>query len=150
MENKLFEAKAALTALCGAFSVAFGWQGWLVLAWVACMAGDYISGSAAACKGGRWSSAAAREGLWHKTGMIFAVGVAALAEMVLTQSLANLPGVELPFTYPGGLFPLTLCWYILTELGSILENAHALGAPLPEFLKKVLEKCKIGIEPFEK
>ena len=33
-------------------------------------------------------------------------------------------------------------WYILTELGSITENAGELGAPIPKFLKQMIEVLK--------
>ena len=57
-ENILW-VKGTLAALCGAFTAAFGWLGWLVLAWAACMALDWVSGSAAAASKGQWSSGAA-------------------------------------------------------------------------------------------
>ena len=37
------------------------------------------------------------------------------------------------------LLPLLLAWYILTELGSILENAIALGAQAPGWLTAILQ-----------
>ena len=50
--NLLQCSKAAVAAACGAFTAVFGWLGWLVLAWGACMALDWASGSAAAaCRG---------------------------------------------------------------------------------------------------
>ena len=52
--------------------------------------------------------------------------------------LANLPGVELPFAYTVLLCPLVVIWYILTEAGSIIENAGALGAPVPGWLSKMI------------
>ena len=41
-----------MSAVVGALSALWGWMGWLVIGWVACMAIDYISGSAAAAKAG--------------------------------------------------------------------------------------------------
>ena len=44
MDNNVFLAvKAAIVAFAGAFSAAFGWLGWLIVAWVFCMVVDYIS-----------------------------------------------------------------------------------------------------------
>ena len=57
--------KAALSAFCAALTALWGWFGWLVLAWIACMAIDYMTGSAAALRAGNWSSQAARDGIWH-------------------------------------------------------------------------------------
>ena len=142
--NIFLIAKASIVGVFGAFGAAFGWLGWLVLAWVACMVVDYISGSSAAMKAGQWSSAKARGGIWHKAGMIVVVIVAAVADKVLAIVLANIPG--LPIDYTVLLLPMVLVWYILTELGSILENAAAMGAPVPEFLVNILAAAKEKVE----
>ena len=44
-DNIFLVVKAAVTAAMGAFGAAFGWLGWLVLAWVSCMALDYVTGT---------------------------------------------------------------------------------------------------------
>ena len=41
---------------------------------------------------------------------------------------------------------MVLVWYILTELGSVLENAAAMGAPVPEFLIRILANAKDTVE----
>lgn len=128
--------KAAVTALCMGFSVAFGWLGWLVLAWVICMALDWVTGSVAACKEGKWSSASAREGIFHKAGMMVVVITAAIADGVLGMVLVNMP--DLSAEYTSALLPVVLAWYIFTELGSIAENANTMGAQLPSVLVKAL------------
>lgn len=143
--NNIFLAvKAAIVGIFGAFGAAFGWLGWLVLAWVVCMVVDYISGSSAAMKAGQWSSAKARGGIWHKAGMIVVVIVAAVADKVLAIVLANIPG--LPVEYTVLLLPMVLVWYILTELGSILENAAAMGSDVPPFLIRILASAKDKVE----
>ena len=143
--NNIFLAvKAAIVGIFGAFGAAFGWLGWLVLAWIGCMVVDYISGSSAAMKAGQWSSAQARAGIWHKAGMIVVVIVAAVADKVLAIVLANIPGLSIDYTVL--LLPMVLVWYILTELGSILENAAAMGAPVPEFLIRILASAKEKVE----
>ena len=71
MENTTIKAFAA--ALIAAGTAIWGWMGWLVIAWLVCMVMDYLTGSLAAAKNGEWSSARAREGLWHKGGMLLVV-----------------------------------------------------------------------------
>ena len=132
MEEHINAWKAAFTAVLGGLTALWGWLGWLLLGWVALMALDYITGSLAACKEGRWSSKAAREGIWHKVGAIAAVLVACLLDAAIGQAAANLPGF--PIDYSVFLGPLVVVWYILTECGSIVENAGALGAPIPKWL----------------
>lgn len=51
--NLFVSGKAVVAAVCGAFTAAFGWLGWLVVAWAACMALDWVSGSAAAASRAR-------------------------------------------------------------------------------------------------
>ena len=143
-DNIFLAVKAVIVGVFGAFGAAFGWLGWLVVAWVASMAVDWLSGSSAAMQAGQWSSAKARSGIWHKAGMIVVVLVAALADRVLALVMSNIPGV--PIAYTTLLLPVVLVWYILTELGSILENAAAMGAPAPEFLVNILAAAKEKVE----
>ena len=143
-DNIFLAVKAAIVGIFGAFGAAFGWLGWLVLAWIGCMVVDYISGSSAAMKAGQWSSAQARAGIWHKAGMIVVVIVAAVADNVLSLVVASIPSISIEYTVL--LLPVVLVWYILTELGSILENAAAMGAPVPEFLIRILAAAKDKVE----
>ena len=121
--NVFLLVKAAVAALCGAFTAAFGWLGWLAAAWVLCMVLDWLSG-------------AARAGIWHKFGMILVVLATALTDAVLGMAVVNLPGLGLRFD--ALLLPVVLVWYIFTELGSVAENAAALGAPVPKVLLDAL------------
>ena len=138
--------KAAVAAVMAAMTALWGWFGWLVFAWVACMTIDYITGYSAAAKNGEWSSQIAREGLWHKAGCIFAVLVAGILDAVLGYILGNIKGLEIPFTYTVLVCPLVVTWYLLMELGSILENVGKMGAPLPEFLKKMIAVLKATVD----
>ena len=61
--------------------------------------------------------------------------VAAIADGIMAVICANLP---IGMDWPGLILPLVLAWYIITELGSILENAVKMGAPVPEWLIKLL------------
>lgn len=138
--------KAAIAAVCAALTTLWGWFGWVVFAWTVSMIIDYLTGSAAALRAGEWSSKAARDGIWHKVGSIVAVIVAALLDVVIGHLLANVPGVELPFTYTVLLSPLVVIWYILTEAGSIIENAGALGAPIPVWLTKMIAALESKVD----
>ena len=138
--------KVAFAAVIGALTGLWGWMGWLVFGWVLCMLADYITGSAAAAKQGEWSSAKAREGIWHKAGMIVVVIVAAGADLLISLVITNIPAVQLPFEFGGLVCPVVLVWYVVTELGSITENAVVMGAPVPGWLTKLLQVSKDAIE----
>lgn len=143
--DKATEIKAAIAGVLALLTALWGWVGWAAIIWIACMALDYLSGSAAAKAHGEWSSDVAREGLWHKLGSIFAVLVAALCDIALSV-IVNGAGVELPLEIGPIVTPVVLLWYILTELGSIAENATKLGAPVPAWLKASLAKAKHDID----
>ena len=138
--------KATVVGVLGCLTALWGWFGWLVLAWVACMVLDYATGSFAALRAGEWSSKIARDGLWHKLGAIVAVLVAAILDGVIRLVLENIPALELPFEYTVFVSVLVLVWYILTELGSVVENAGALGAPVPAWLARMLAALESGVD----
>ena len=142
MEKTIHQVKAAVAGLLGLLTGLWGWLGWLVVGWIGCMALDYATGSMAAAKEGEWSSAKAREGIWHKMGMIVVVVVAVGADLLIEIVLTNLPVLALPIQYPGLVCPVVLVWYIVTELGSMAENAAIMGAPVPKWLVKLLAASK--------
>ena len=107
---------------------------------------DYITGSMAAGKAGEWESRKAREGIYHKGGMLVIVLVAAATDLLISLVLDNLPMLALPVEYSGLVCPVVLVWYIVTELGSITENAVAMGAPVPALLTKLLKVTKDAVE----
>lgn len=138
MENNITAVKAFLTAIVAAGTAMWGLAGWLVILWIVCMVLDYITGSMAAKRNHEWSSSRAREGLWSKGGCATTVLVAALTDVVLGL-LLNLDGLQLPFHYSALLTPVVLGWYILTELGSIAENAVKMGGKVPRWIAKGLK-----------
>lgn len=136
MNEKLTAFKSALAAGLMAVGTLLGWKGILLMIWTGVMTLDYLSGSLAACREGQWSSAVARQGLWHKGGMILVVTVAGLCDGVMVLLAEVLP---LGMNWSGLILPLVLGWYILTELGSILENAVKMGAAVPQWLVGLLK-----------
>lgn len=94
---------------------------------------DYLTGTIAAKLHNEWSSKIAREGIWHKVGIIIAILLAALLDVVVilvTKSAGIVYKV-------GGLFVflVSVC-YTLTEFGSILENLKKMGVYVPEILTR--------------
>ena len=146
MENHLTEVKLALATFVGVLTGFWGWLGWLVVCWICCMVLDYITGSMAAGKAGEWTSQRAREGIFHKGGMLVIVLVAAATDLLVSLVLDNLPMLALPVEYGGLVCPVVLVWYIVTELGSITENAVAMGAPVPALLTKLLKVSKDAVD----
>ena len=105
---------------------------------------DYLSGSLAARKTGTWKSSIAREGFLHKGGMILVVLVALMSDIVMSFALPHIPLINI--AWPDILFPTVLAWYIITELGSILENAVKMGARVPNWLIKIFNASLKAID----
>ena len=141
--DKATEIKALVSLVIAFFTALWGWVGWMILLLIICIFADYVTGTWAAKAHGEWSSAAAREGLWHKLGEISALLVAALADIaigVLLQSGGEtlIGGLE----YDAYLTMSVSVWYVFTELGSILENCRKLGAPIPAWLVEGVGRLK--------
>lgn len=135
MENNI--TTAALAGMIGFLAAVWDKLCWMIILWAVVMVLDYFTGTLAALRNHAWDSEVAREGLWHKGGMIFVIGVAALFDLAV-QTLVQNVGVELPFSTL--ILPIVLGWYIITELGSILENAIKMGAEnVPKWLLKGLK-----------
>lgn len=149
MEQDVKAFKAALSAALALLTALWGWFGWLLVAWVGAMVLDLATGMAAALRAGRWSSRIARDGLWHKAGCVAAVTAAGVLDLVAGLLLGSLPADSLPFTYTVLLCPLAVVWYLLTEMGSILENAGAMGAPIPGWLRKAIGELRDKLEDNE-
>lgn len=144
MNEQLFAIKAAIMAACTALGAFLGWKGLMILTWVVLMALDWISGTFAAMKNGEWCSKKSREGAWHKAGAILVVIVAVIADLIMLVICGNIPVLNI--SWPNVILPLVLAWYILTELGSILENAIKLGANPPAMLTKILKSSLAVVE----
>lgn len=145
-ETTVTTIKASIAGVVGVLTALWGWFGWMVLAWILLMLADWLIGSAAAAKEGRWSSAKMREGAWHKAGAILVVCVALVADWLIGSILGHIPAVELPFEYTVLLGPMVILWYIIGELGSLAEHAVTFGAPVPSWLQNILEIGKNAVD----
>ena len=138
MTENLAVFKASLAACLAAVGAFLGWRVIMLLVWVALMALDYLSGTLAARQNGTWKSSMARDGIGHKVGMILIVVVSMIADFVLLIAVENLPNDVININWPLVIFPMVTMWYILTEIGSIIENAMEMGAKVPSWLPKLL------------
>lgn len=145
--DKASEIKAAITMVITFFTSLWGWIGWTIIVFLFCLVLDYITGSWAARSKGEWSSEIARQGLWHKLGEIVALLVAILCDIAIQFILQNTATPILgEIQYENYVTMIVAVWYIFTELGSIIENAGELGAPIPKWLAKGIATLRGRIE----
>lgn len=131
----------------GAFLFSFlGKVDWLILFYGVCMLLDYVSGTLAAIKNKKWSAALATQGIWKKIGSIFAVLCGTILDFQLFIAEVKFTDIQIPPNYRPTFCCIILIWYTVTEVGSIIENAGKMGAPIPKFLKAHIESMKNSID----
>ena len=134
--DRLTTIKAAACTAAAALTAFWGWTGWLAAAWFLAMLLDYSTGSAAALRAGTWSSRAAREGLWHKSGLVLVMLLAEIVEH--GQSWLDM-GYAVPLIVPAAAY------ISITEISSIIENIAELNpelrdSPLLDLFRSEKEK----------
>ena len=144
--NLILNLKKTVAGALAVLTTLWGWFGWLVVIWVSLMLSDWLVGSAAAMKTGKWSSAKLREGAWHKGGMVIIVCVALVADWLIGSLIGHLPGVTLPFAYTVLIGPMVIVWYVIGELGSLAEHAVNMGAKVPGWLPRILDISKEAVD----
>lgn len=140
MNDWTLALKAAVAVPLAAVGSVLGGSGFLVIFFVAAALIDWLTGTMKAMKSGSWTSATARNGLWHKTGEVVSILVAAGLDLLVYYLSVSAPALNVNYT--ACLLPVVCVWYICTELGSILENIGELGAPIPKFLCRMIEVLK--------
>ncbi|MBQ9459592.1 MAG: phage holin family protein [Oscillospiraceae bacterium] len=145
MADRLSLAHISAAAVFAAVGAMWGKLGWMFVLWAACAGLDFLTGCLAAIKNGEWDSAVAHAGIWHKAAMVVVVIVAMLFDLALHE-ITTVAGVSLPIQ--GVLVtPLVLSWYIIAEIGSILENAIKMGAQhVPKWLTNGLKLVSDTLE----
>ena len=132
-------AAAALGALC-----AYGVQMFVPLVvLVAAMMLDYATGLAKAYSAGELSSRVGIRGILKKLGYLVIVAVAGMLDWLIRYGAAALGWEWAPEFLVSSV---VIVWLIINELISILENVAAVGAPVPEFLLKLIRKLKTVTE----
>ena len=121
--------KNILAGVCTVLSFLFGDMEGLMVALVALIILDYISGVIAAAVEKRLSSEAGAKGIAKK---IF---------MLLIVALANI--VDINVIGDGHVLKtVTVVFYICNECISLIENAGRIGVPVPKKLLDVLEQLR--------
>ena len=107
------------------------------------MIADYITGMVKAWYKSELSSRIGLNGIIKKVGYLVIVGVGMVLDYLLREALHSV-GVSVTVEYTVAL--IVIVWFIINELISILENVSAIGAPMPEFILKLVKRLKVSVE----
>lgn len=121
--------KQIMAAICTLLSFLFGDMEGLMVALIALIILDYISGVIAAAVEKRLSSEVGAKGIAKK---IFMLLIVALANIVDTSVIGD----------GHVLKTVTVVFYICNECISLIENAGRIGVPVPKKLLDVLEQLR--------
>ena len=121
--------KNILAALCAAAGFVFGDMNGLMIALIALIVLDYISGVLAAIAEKKLSSEVGAKGIAKKIFMLLIVAVANIVDINVIGEGHVLKSV-------------TVIFYIANECISLIENAGRLGVPVPKKLLDVLDQLK--------
>lgn len=137
MWKKIIEALAAAAGAVASFFCGLPPIIWILLAVITL---DYVTGIVCGIMGkspktenGGLSSKEAFQGLLRKALILFVVLLAALLDRAVAVS------ADIEFAAVSGA---TCLWFIASEGMSILENAAAMGVPIPKILLNMLELFK--------
>ena len=121
--------KGIMAAICTALGFVFGDMDGLMIALIALIVLDYISGVIAAVAEKKLSSAVGAKGIAKKVFMLLIVAVANIVDINVIGEGHVLKSV-------------TAAFYVANECISLIENAGRLGVPVPKKLLDVLEQLK--------
>lgn len=121
--------KGVLAMVCTMLSFLFGSRDGIMIALVALIVLDYISGVAASVAEKKVSSEIGAKGIAKKVFMLFIVAVANIVDRDVIMQGNVLRSVVVTF-------------YIANECISLIENAGRLGVPVPKKILEVLEQLK--------
>lgn len=110
---------------------------------LAVMIVDYITGMVKAWYNSELCSRIGLKGIIKKVGYLVIVGVGMVVDYLIREALHSV-GVAVTVEYTVAL--IVIIWFIINELISILENVAAIGAPVPEFILKLVKRLKVSVE----
>ena len=141
MENKGLQA--ALSAAFAALTVYFNTLIVPVLVLLVFMVLDYATGMVRAWRARELSSKVGVDGIVKKVGYMVLIAVAMGVDYLIWSGLT---AVNVSVTCQLWFGMLVSIWLIINEMISILENLGKIGVPIPEFLKKIINRLKSSVE----
>ena len=107
---------------------------------------DYITGMSAAWYNSELSSKKGIKGIVKKISYLALVVVAMIIDWLISQGLQQ---INVDLHYSVFFAVLVAVWLIINELISTLENLSRIGVPIPNFLKKLINRLKTTVDESE-
>lgn len=104
---------------------------------------DYATGMTAAFYNAELSSKKGIKGIIKKVGYLALVAAAMIVDWLICCGLQQ---INVDIQYSVFFAILVAVWLIINELISVLENLSRMGVPIPNFLKKIVNRLKNTVE----
>ncbi|MCA1319984.1 phage holin family protein [Bacillus tianshenii] len=108
-------------------SLLFGGLSKLLFFLIAFVIVDYITGVFAAIVEKKLSSRVGFKGIAQKVFIFALVSIAHVLDIILSTTIIK---------------DITILFYLVNEFISIMENAHRIGVPIPDILKRMIDTVK--------
>ena len=104
---------------------------------------DYVTGMLSAWLNSELSSKKGIKGIVKKISYLALVAVAMIVDWLIFQGLQQ---INVDLHYSVFFAVLVTVWLIINELISVLENLSRMGVPIPNFLKKIIDRLKNTVD----
>ena len=104
---------------------------------------DYVTGMMSAWLNSELSSKKGIKGIVKKVSYLALVAVAMIVDWLIFQGLQQ---INVDLNYSVFFAILVTVWLIINELISVLENLSRMGVPIPNFLKKLINRLKTTVD----
>lgn len=104
---------------------------------------DYVTGMMSAWLNSELSSKKGIKGIVKKVSYLALVAVAMIVDWLIFQGLQQ---INVDLHYSVFFAVLVAVWLIINELISVLENLAKMGVPIPNFLKKLIDRLKNTVD----
>lgn len=141
MQNK--ELQMFISAVFAGFLYYLGIVSIPIVMLVFAMIIDYITGMSAAWYNSELSSKKGIKGIVKKVSYLALVVVAMIIDWLISQGLQQ---INVDLHYSVFFAVLVAVWLIINELISTLENLSRIGVPIPNFLKKLIDRLKNTVD----
>lgn len=117
-----------------------------IIIMIVAMVIDYITGMMSAWLNAELSSKKGIKGIVKKVSYLALVAVAMIVDWLICCGLQQI-NVDIKYTVFFAV--LVAVWLIINELISTLENLSRMGVPIPNFLKKIINRLKTTVDESE-
>ena len=143
MQSKDFLQQTFISAVITGLLYYLGIVAVPIIILIVAMIIDYVTGMMSAWLNSELSSKKGIKGIVKKVSYLALVAVAMIVDWLIFQGLQQ---INVDLHYSVFFAVLVTVWLIINELISVLENLSRMGVPIPNFLKKLIDRLKNTVD----